>query len=195
MPVDEPAVARAFRVVLHHGLLEQHGVAPVPEVDPRVRPGVHRLAENDEALEPGPRKPPSAPGLGRERSTLQRDERGRDLAAEESRRCARSPSRWREASAPGPGARTRVRPEEASGAAVAGIGDRADEPQLAFGGAGRPPRRQTPSAPGTRTDDAERGRGRPRRRRRSGGHERATTGGARAPQRAAARRATATCGG
>ena len=62
---DEAADAVPVGVVLHHGLLEEHGVAPVPELDAGVREGFDRLPVDDEALDPGAPEAAVSAFLGR----------------------------------------------------------------------------------------------------------------------------------
>ena len=121
----EPAIASALPVLEQHGLLERYGVAPVPESDPRVRPCVHGLAENDEPLEPRPRKRSLGRSGPRERRCFERDERNLDLTAEKPHVAHRGRriGTWvgSRAGARGRGGRT-----GGERTAVAGIGDRAD---------------------------------------------------------------------
>ena len=76
---DEAADPVPFGIVLYHGLLEKHGVSPVPQVDAGVREGVDRLTVDDEPLDPG--APEAAVGAfpGRRRLDGHLDEAGGDL--------------------------------------------------------------------------------------------------------------------
>ena len=160
-PRHEPAVASAFPVLEQHGLLERYGVAPVPESDPRVRPCVHGLAENDEPLEPRPRKRSLGRTGPRERRRFERDERNLDLAAEEPHVAHR---RRRIGTCVGSRAGARGRGGRTGGerTAVAGICDRADRAGAVRrrGGVGRSRRVRTWHG---NLDAESRGRG-PRRR-------------------------------
>ena len=116
---DEAADPVPIGVVLHHGLLEEHGVAPVPEVDAGVGEGIDRLAVDDEALDSGAPEAAVSAFLGRRGLDVHLDEAGRDLAPEECELAhARRPGGARRGA--GPRARTRVRRGGGHGGAVAG---------------------------------------------------------------------------
>src|SRR4029453_15085464 len=52
-PGDEAAISPAAVVLADESLLQDHGVTPVGELDALVREPLDRLAEDDEALDPG----------------------------------------------------------------------------------------------------------------------------------------------